>query len=250
MAMYEEFVQSGQWLFRRRSWLPILGVALLLTQVGSVAIAGGAPAVPLAWPLVCFGISFVGLVMRAYIIGCAAPGTSGRNRGAQVAASLNTTGPYSLVRHPLYLANAVMWLGPAIYPRQPWPVVVLALGFWLYYERIMFAEEEFLRGKYGQTFVEWAAKTPAFLPNFRHWTAPSAPFNYRVVLRREYSGVLLLVLIFAALDVLEWRVSYGEWRLDPLWAWILAVGVVVAIVLRGLRRGTTLLEDRKPTSAS
>jgi hypothetical protein len=71
-----------------------------------------------------------------------------------------------------------------------------------------------------------------------------------VVLRREYSGVLLLVLIFAALDVLEWRVSYAEWRLDPLWAWILAVGVVAAIVLRGLRRGTTLLEDRKPASPS
>jgi protein-S-isoprenylcysteine O-methyltransferase Ste14 len=250
MAMYEEFVQSGQWLFQRRSWLPIVGVALLLTQVGAVAVAGRAPSVPLTWPFVCFGISLVGLVMRAYTIGCAAPGTSGRNRGAQVANSLNTTGPYSLVRHPLYLANAVMWLGPAVYPRQGWPVVVLALGFWLYYERIMFAEEEFLRGKYGQAFVEWAARTPAFLPSFRQWSPPSAPFNYRVVLRREYSGVLLLVLIFAALDVLEWRVSFGTWRIDPFWAWALAVGVAVFTVLRTLRRGTTLLEDHQPGSGA
>ena len=154
--------------------------------------------------------------MRAYTIGCAAPGTSGRNREAQIAESLNTTGAYSLVRHPLYLANAVMWLGPLLYPRQAWPAAVLALGFWLYYERIMFAEEEFLRGKYGQTFIEWAARTPAFLPNFRHWVPSNAPFNFRVVLRREYSGLLLLVLIFAALDALEWRVSYGEWHLDPV----------------------------------
>ncbi len=249
MAMYEECIQSGQWLFRRRSWLPIAGVALLLTQVGSVAVGGTAPAVPLAWPLFCFGISCLGLVLRAYTVGCAAPGTSGRNRGAQVAESINTTGMYSLVRHPLYLANALMWMGPALYPRRPWAAAVLALAFWLYYERIMFAEEEFLRGKYGQTFTEWAARTPAFLPRFRHWTPPRMPFNIRVVLRREYSGVLLLVLIFAALDALEWRISFGQWRLDPFWAWALGIGTVVAAVLRGLRRGTRLLEDRKPPAA-
>lgn len=250
MAMYEEFVDSGQWLFRRRSWLPIVGVALLLTQAGSVAVAGRVPAALNAWALVCFGVSLVGLLMRAYTIGYAAPGTSGRNRGAQVAKSLNTTGAYSLVRHPLYLANAVMWLGPALYPRQAWPAVVLALGFWLYYERIMFAEEEFLRGEYGQTFIEWAARTPAFLPRLQGWVPPSAPLNFRVVLRREYTGVLLLVLIFAALDVLEWRASFGTWRLDPFWGRALVVGGAIFTVLRGLRRGTTVLEDRKPAAES
>ncbi len=129
--------------------------------------------VPLAWPLICFGISLTGLAMRAYIVGCAAPGTSGRNRGAQVAESLNTTGAYSLVRHPLYFANAIMWLGPLLYPRSFWPALVLVLVFWLYYERIMFAEEEFLRGKYGQAFLDWAARTPAFLPKLPELDAVS-----------------------------------------------------------------------------
>lgn len=246
MAMYEECVASGQWLFQRRGWLPIAGVALLLTQVGPIAEAGHT--VPLAWPLLCFGISLLGLAMRAYIVGCAAPGTSGRNRGGQVAASLNTTGAYSLVRHPLYVANAIIWMGPLIYPRRPWPALVLMLVFWLYYERIMLAEEEFLRGKYGQTFLDWAARTPAFLPSFRNWTPSRIPFNHWVVLRREYSGLLLVVLIFAALDSLEWWVSYHEWRIDPFWAWSLGIGTVIAAVLRGLRRGTDLLEDRKPTA--
>jgi len=244
MALYEEFVESGQWLFQRRGWLPIAGVAFLLTQVRPET--GAAETIPLAWPLFCFAISCVGLAMRSYTVGCAAPGTSGRNRGAQLADSLNTTGAYSLVRHPLYLANALMWLGPLLYPRAVWPALVLALVFWLYYERIMFAEEEFLRGKYGQAYVDWAKRTPAFLPNFRHWTRSRLPFNIRVVLRREYSGLLLVVLIFAALDALEWRLSYHEWRLDPFWAWVLGIGAVVAAVLRGLRRGTTLLEDPQP----
>ncbi len=68
------------------------------------------------------------------------------------------------------------------------------------------------------------------------------------MLRREYSGLLLVVLIFAALDTLEWWVSFHEWRIDPFWAWSLGIGTVIAAVLRGLRRGTDLLEDRKPTA--
>lgn len=246
MALYEEFVDSGQWLFQRRSWLPIAGVALLLTQVWVAAAAGRSHFLPDSWPFICFGISFVGLVLRAYTVGCAAPGTSGRNRGKQVADSLNTTGPYSVVRHPLYLANAIMWLGPALYPQRGWLVAVLALAFWLYYERIMFAEEEFLRGKYGATFTDWAARAPAFLPNFRLWQPPREPFQIRVVLRREYTGLLLLVVLFAALDFLHEWVAAREWEIETFWEWSLIVGGFLAVGLRMLRRHSTLLEDRPP----
>lgn len=244
MALYEESVQSGQWLFQRRGFLPLFGVALLLTQIVSVRIPGQPDAVPLAWPLICFGISLVGLAFRAYTIGHAAPGTSGRNRSAQVADSLNTTGAYSLVRHPLYLANSISWLGPVLVPLRIWPAVVIGLVFWLYYERIMLAEEDFLRKRYGKVFEDWAAHTPAFLPDFRHWVPPATPFNPWVVLRREYSSLLQLVLIFAALNVAQWKVSFGVWRMDGFWIGALIVGVVVATVLRLLRRHSALLADR------
>ena len=243
MALYEDFVRSGQWLFQRRGFLPLVGVALLFTQVRSVAVPGAPPAVPLTWPLICFGVSLVGLAVRSYTVGCAAPGTSGRNRGTQVANALNTTGMYSVVRHPLYLGNCIGWLGPVLVPQRPWPAAVLALSFWLYYERIMFAEEEFIRGRHGQEFLDWSARTPAFLPDLRLWTPPSAPFNLRVVLRREYSSLLQLVMIFAALNVAQWWVSYHRIHIDPFWAGALVTGILVATVLRELRRRTHLLED-------
>jgi len=245
MALYEDCIRSGQWLFRHRGFLPLIGVALLFTQIASVAIPGQPDAVPMTWPLVCFGISLVGLAVRAYTIGCAAPGTSGRNRDTQVARSLNTTGMYSIVRHPLYLGNYLGWLGPVLLPLRVWPAIVIGLMFWLYYERIMFAEEEFLRGQYGQAFVNWSARTPAFIPKFRHWVPPETPFHLRPVLRREYSSLLQLVLIFAALNVAEWKVSFGVWRIDPFWLGALILGIVVAVVLRVVRRHTTLLA--KPT---
>jgi len=249
MALYEEFVQSGQWLFQRRGFLPLVGVALLFTQVGSVAVPGSPPAVPLTWPLVCFGISLVGLAIRAYTVGCAAPGTSGRNRAGQVAASLNSTGVYSVVRHPLYLGNCIGWLGPVLVPQRAWPAAVLGLAFWLYYERIMFAEEAYLRTQHGQPYLDWAAETPAFLPDLRRWRASGTPFNIWVVLRREYSSLLQLVLIFAALNVAQWWVSYHRWRIDPVWAGALIFGALLATVLRLLRRHTRLLEDRHSAAA-
>lgn len=243
MALAEEFARSGQWLFRRRSWLPLLGVPLLLSQMRSVAVEGAPEEIPLRWPLLCFGISLVGLALRAYIVGCAAPGTSGRNRVRQVAESLNTTGAYSVVRHPLYLANALMWLGPVLYPRGGWPAAVLSLAFWLYYERIIFAEEEYLRNKYGPAFLAWAERTPAFVPDFRRWVPPERSFNWLAVLRREYSGLLLLALVFAGLNAIEWRISFDRWRVDAFWSWTLIVAAGAAVVLRSLRHRTRLLDD-------
>ncbi len=56
-------------------------------------------------------ISFFGLALRVIVVGHAPYGTSGRNTREQVADTLNTTGMYSIVRHPLYLANYLIILG-------------------------------------------------------------------------------------------------------------------------------------------
>ena len=90
--------------------------------------------------------------------------TSQRNTGRPQAAALNTTGLYSLVRHPLYVGNYLMWLGVALFTGAWWAPVIVSLVFWLYYERIMFAEEEFLRRRFGGDYTAWASTVPAFLP--------------------------------------------------------------------------------------
>ena len=96
----------------------------------------------------------------------------------------------------------------------------------------------------GQRYVDWADRTPAFLPAFGRWRAPSDPFNFRVVLRREYSGLFQLVLAFAVLNARQWQIASGRWTLSPFWAGALVIGTVVAGALRILRKRTHWLEDR------
>ncbi len=58
----------------------------------------------------------------------------------------------------------------------------------IYLERIIATEEEFLAGKFGDAYRDWATEVPAFFPRLTGWRAPELPFSFRNVLRREYSG--------------------------------------------------------------
>ena len=112
-----------------------------------------------------------------------------------------------------------------------WIPLVITLIFWLYYERIMTAEEAFLRGKFGERFETWAAQTPAFIPSLGRWTQPSHPFNLRRVLRREGSTILSWILSFAAFDFMVGSIARGVLHLDTLWIVLIAVALVYYAIM-------------------
>ena len=98
-------------------------------------------------------LSSLGFLILFYTIGTTPKGTSGRNRKEQIADSLNSTGIYSTVRHPLYLGNYLVWIGIAIFSYNIYFIVIMSLLFWVYYKRIMFAEERFLERKFSEEEV-------------------------------------------------------------------------------------------------
>jgi len=113
MALVHELESSGNWLFRRRSWLPLFLVVsgLIMMYLGNRQ----AIIFDLRDEMIFLGISVLGELVRIFTVGFAPRNTSGRNTAAgQIADELNTTGFYSIIRHPLYLGNFLMWLGPVI----------------------------------------------------------------------------------------------------------------------------------------
>lgn len=246
MALIEEFDKSGNWLFRWRSFLPIV-----LYFLAALVIFSGAdqhlPHFDLNWALICLGIAFIGQLIRAITIGYTPKGTSGRNtKEGQVAEVLNTKGIYSVVRHPLYLGNFFMWLGIIIYVGNWWFTLVCSLMFWLYYERIMFAEEYFLRKKFGQSYLDWSSRVPSFWPAWFQWKKSGVDFSMKNVMKREYNGFFAIFLSFAMVDALKNYVHFGfiSWKevVSPFWHVALLIAFVVFIVLRSMKKYTKLLD--------
>ena len=242
MPLKEEFERSGNWLFKRRSWLPLVLYGFALLVMYFYAESTHACISNWKWGLFCLGVSFLGLLIRALTVGYTPKGTSGRNTEKQVADSLNQTGIYSVVRHPLYLGNFLMWLGLFMFVGIWWFVLICALAYWLYYERIMYAEEEFLRRSYSARYEAWASRTPAFLPRLSGWVPSSLEFSFRNVLKREYNGMFATVISFVLLNLTSHFFATGQLHLDLLWQIILVFGAVLFIVLRTLKKKTRVLD--------
>src|SRR5262245_10107591 len=120
MPLLEEFESSGSLLFRWRSYLPLVPAVLIFFGLAHFDYPFGSHLLDEIWELICLAVSFLGLAIRALTIGSAASRTSGRNTTEQVADRLNTTGMYSIVRHPLYLGNFFIVLGVVIFYRVWW----------------------------------------------------------------------------------------------------------------------------------
>jgi len=241
MALQDEMVRQGTWLFRYRSYLPLLLFAVVFPVAATAPHPPSTLRAERGWEVFCLATSLFGLAIRAYVAGTTPRGTSGRNTRRQAAETLNTTGLYSVMRHPLYLGNFFIWIGVAMLPRLWWLACLVALVFWLYYERIMAAEEAFLRSRFGEAFEEWAVRTPAFVPALRQWKPAALPFCARAVLRREYSGLFGVLVALAAVDSLGDGRADGRSGPDELWMYLCGAGLILYVVLRILKRRTRLL---------
>jgi protein-S-isoprenylcysteine O-methyltransferase Ste14 len=105
MALIHTFEEQGNKLFRYRGQIPVILFLLAIPVVYFTDYSWISLTTMNVLTAIAICISFIGFLIRAYSIGTTPKGTSGRNRDSQVAESLNTTGIYSMVRHPLYLGK-------------------------------------------------------------------------------------------------------------------------------------------------
>ena len=112
MALVNKLEKEGNFLFRHRGEIPIVlfMAAVPVIYFTDISYLKGNIRDYITYFAVF--LSILGFVVRAIAIATTPKGTSGRNtKEGQVAESLNTTGIYSTVRHPLYLGNYFMWIG-------------------------------------------------------------------------------------------------------------------------------------------
>ena len=79
--------------------------------------------------------------------------------------SLATTGPYRLIRHPLYAT--ILWNGTAIaaFASQSWLALVAVAPLHLLWIWLVRPEEQELRQLHGAAYRDYAARTGQFFPS-------------------------------------------------------------------------------------
>jgi protein-S-isoprenylcysteine O-methyltransferase Ste14 len=77
---------------------------------------------------------------------------------------LVTTGPYSVVRNPIYLGLFGLMVGVGLALSQWWALAAAIVTFLIGNHIRIRAEESLLRSTFGTRFDEYAARVPAFLP--------------------------------------------------------------------------------------
>jgi protein-S-isoprenylcysteine O-methyltransferase Ste14 len=232
-----ELARSGEALYKPR------GKYLKYVSILSVVIAyfNGAmgpfssDTANIAWFCAALAVAAGGALVRIITSGHAALGTSGSNKVTTVAAELNTTGFYSLVRNPLYLGRVLNFTG-----------IAMLSGSWVYgaltflvsilvYERISVYEEEFLREEFGEAHSKWAEEVPFLMPRFHGWTKPKYPFWPRRCIKREEKKIIWLVSAIAFCDFAQRGFDPSQLPDNLFWYYLWAGSLLAYMLSRGLR---------------
>jgi protein-S-isoprenylcysteine O-methyltransferase Ste14 len=76
---------------------------------------------------------------------------------------LITTGPYAVIRHPIYTGILAGFLGTAIAISQVRGFIALLLVFLVFWAKLRM-EEEWMRSEFGETYATYAHRTAALVP--------------------------------------------------------------------------------------
>jgi protein-S-isoprenylcysteine O-methyltransferase Ste14 len=117
--------------------------------------------IPLTLVLLAVGMTAIGGILSAYVL-------LWLGRSFSIAAQarkLVTSGPYAIVRHPLYIAEELMVLGMLLLVFSPLALAIAGIH-WAFQVRRMVNEENVLRAAYPD-YRGYAAQTPRLVPRLR-----------------------------------------------------------------------------------
>jgi protein-S-isoprenylcysteine O-methyltransferase Ste14 len=184
----------GGWLFRHRTSLPVpVALVILTLRIGETPpspflVGAGVGITILGELLRLWGVHHIGAISR----------TRSERLGPLVA-----SGPFALLRNPLYVGNITMWVGFALAARLVWvaPVVLVLLG--LEYHAIVRWEEALLESRLGQAYRDYAARVPRWIPSLdrsdRGLRRLTEGFSWRATLFSERGTFIAMAIGYALL---------------------------------------------------
>ena len=142
----------------------------------------------------------IGEIIRLRSVSFAGGETRTMNVGAS---SICKSGPYSIVRNPLYIGNMMIYVGFAFVAGSVYIVTISSITFvyfFIQYSLIISLEEEALEEKFGDEYINYKKLVPSILPKinntFRNYdTIPSSLAKTLKTEKRTLQNILLVSLL-------------------------------------------------------
>lgn len=182
-------------LFKARGYTPLPIIAVIIWQADmrcELAIIG-------------LALALFGEGIRLWGVRAAGGRTRTRHVGAK---ELCTWGPFAHVRNPLYIGNALIYIGMLLFAggRFLLPLLLFTLIYLIFqYGLIISLEEETLTELFGAKYLNYKANVPRLLPRLKAWRSGASGkyLPWPKVLRTERTTLLVYGLFLLAVMVKE-----------------------------------------------
>jgi len=111
--------------------------------------------------------------------------------------ALATDGPYTFVRHPLYVGNITLGFGFALASSLWWSLPLLIIILLIFYPHAIHREDENLHRMFKKDWEQWRKETRALIPRISHYrTAKGGNWSFLQSLRQNGEPIIALFLLF------------------------------------------------------
>ena len=117
--------------------------------------------------------------------------------------ALVDAGPYSAVRHPLYLFSFLGAAGIGFYSKNVWVLVLLAVVFLMHYWFVVINEERQMIQVHGEAYVEYMKRVPRLIPNLALYREPEKVTVDVGIFRRTFIEVVWFLWAAILLEILD-----------------------------------------------
>jgi protein-S-isoprenylcysteine O-methyltransferase Ste14 len=148
---------------------------------------------------------------------------------------LVVSGPYSLVRNPMYLGILLIGLGVVLTLLYPWAIAVFILGFLIRYAYLFSKEEKELLKRFGKQYSSYMKQVPRIIPRlkdlFTRGIASYLPMRLSW-LNSELPGIAAILLIVFAIESWE-GIKFKGWQylIFELTPFLVIFGLYIGLVI-------------------
>ncbi len=141
------------------------------------------------------------------------------------------TGPYQMVRNPMYLGSFFLGAGFIFMVWPFWVLPLFALGFYFRFIKQIKKEEEFLKEEFGREYLVYCEKVPRFIPNWR--TLRETRFREAFPMEmawvtKEKRGLLGWPIGAVILELIQEKVVFG---FTDLWKILFIFGMTIIVFM-------------------